>query len=307
MLKTNLNIPSPFEAFQWPQQVQQKFEARNLQLFVKRDDLIHSEISGNKWRKLKMNIEQAKSLGKKGLLTFGGAYSNHLLAVAATCQLMGLESTGLVRGEELNKASNPLLKRCAELGMELIFLSREEYGLKEDWEYLSELKSEFGNRYIVPEGGKNYYGSIGCQEIIKEIKEEFEDFWMAQGTCTTSVGVAFMLKEEQDLHVVPVLKGFDAKEEVRRIVKGQFNDSELADELAGTLIVHDEYHFGGYGKVTDELTSFISATQEDIQLPLDPIYTGKCFYALLDYYTKNENIVDKRIVFLHTGGLYLYA
>jgi 1-aminocyclopropane-1-carboxylate deaminase len=301
---SQFQLPSPLMSFSWPLAFRDDFEKRGLNLLVKQDNLIHPEISGNKWRKLRLNIEQAKALSKKGVLSFGGAYSNHLLALAAACREEGMRSMGLVRGDELNSESNVMLQRCADLGMELKFLSREEYGIRDDWDYLNELKSEFSELYIVPEGGKNFYGIIGCQDIIREIKVPFDDFWIAQGTCTTSTGIALSLPESIDLHVVPVLKGFDSKAEVINLVSMYFNDTDLAEELAGRMFVDQEAHFGGYGKSTPELEKFIKEVETDCNLKLDRTYTGKAFYAMCRHYTENIELCNKQIVFLHTGGVF---
>ena len=163
--KDLFSLPSPLERKNWPSWVREDFEKRNLTLYFKRDDLIDDEVSGNKWRKLKFNILQAQQNAKKGILTFGGAYSNHLLATASLCHKMGLKSYGIIRGDELHPESNENLKRCQSLGMEMRFISREEYRLKEDWEYLMELKSEFSQYKIVAEGGKNFLGIIGCKRL----------------------------------------------------------------------------------------------------------------------------------------------
>jgi 1-aminocyclopropane-1-carboxylate deaminase len=300
-------IPSPIESFDWPIEVRDNFNQRNLKLLVKRDDLIHPLVSGNKWRKLKLNIEQAKAIDKKGIITFGGAYSNHLLAVASACNLNGLKSIGIVRGDELNENSNDNLKKCCSLGMQLLFISREEYHLKEDWDYLSEIKSEYSQYYLVPEGGKNFYGIIGCQDIVREIvtaNQSFDDFWLGMGTGTTAAGISMSIQETQNLHVVPAIKNFDVQSEIKSLVSGQFNDYEFAQEIADKMIVHSNELFGRYGQSTDELETFMVRVEQEINLPLEEIYTAKTFFSLIEYYKTNINICNQQIVFLHTGGLF---
>lgn len=297
-------LPSPLQDTPWPQMVREDFEQRGLRLSIKRDDLIHPLISGNKWRKLCLNLEHCRQVKKKGILSFGGAYSNHLLALAAACHLAGLNSIGLVRGEELTPDANPVLQKCKELGMELLFLTREEYAMRDDWEYQSELKSEFSSYYVVPEGGKNFYGIIGCQDIVAEIQDSFDALWLPQGTCTTSIGVGMSLGEDQALHVVPVLKGFDSKEEMKSLIIQNMNDDTWFVEIEQLMTIHENGHFGGYGKTTKELELFIQQIQSELQLKLDPIYSSKCFYTLLDYYRSNPEIRNQHIVFLHTGGIY---
>jgi 1-aminocyclopropane-1-carboxylate deaminase len=271
-------------------------------IFVKRDDLIHEDVSGNKWRKLKYNILQAKVNQKIGILTFGGAFSNHLVATASACHALNLKSIGIVRGDELSENSNQTLKKCHELGMHLIFVSREDYQQKTDYDYLNSLKNEYPDFYIVPEGGSNYYGMIGCQEIIKEIDQDFEHIFVSQGTTTTSCGILLSLKENQTLHVIPVLKGFDSLEEMRKILNQALFDTETVEELLTKVQVHPEFHFGGYGKITRELIDFISEINTKHQLPLDQVYTAKAFYGMLKI-IYNEDFKNKNIIFVHTGGL----
>ncbi len=275
----------------------------NVRLLVKRDDLIHSEVSGNKWRKLKYNIELVNHQKKDGILTFGGAYSNHLLAVAAACKLAGLKSIGVVRGEELTSDSNENLKRCAELGMELLFVSRESYDERNEKSCQEGWKESHPSYLLVPEGGSNYYGLVGCQEICKELPVEMDHLFVAQGTTTTSCGLLVGLGENTTLHVVPVLKGFDAKAEMRKQLFPFLIDEETITEQLDRVEVHPEFHFGGYGKWNQELIDFISDCKTEYDLPLDKIYTGKAFYALMDWLEKQQFQTPQTIVFLHTGGL----
>src|SRR6218665_2007544 len=190
------------------------FKERNCRVFVKRDDLIDAEVSGNKWRKLKYYLEQARFLKKYGIVTVGGAFSNHLLAVASACNKAGIKSIGIVRGEELTIQSNANLQRCAELGMELEFISRVDYaGRNEDW-FKEDVLERHRNFLFVPEGGSGYHGLIGCQELVKELPENYDHIFVAQGTCTTSVGILLGIGGDTQLHCVPVLKGFDSEKEM---------------------------------------------------------------------------------------------
>jgi len=290
--------PSPLKEihFDWAKE-------RNLKFFIKRDDLIHEAVSGNKWRKLKYNILQAKHLGKTGILTFGGAYSNHILATAHACMTHGMKSIAFIRGDELNPNSNSILEKCVEWGMDLRFISREEYRIKDDYDYLNELKSEFWSYFIVPEGGKNFFGIIGCQEIIKEIDLDFDDIWCAIGTATTAIGLSMTIKADQKVHAVPVLSGFNSEDEIETSLKRQGFGPETKDDVLSNLTFHNDYSFGGYGKTTNELVNFIKMISSQHNLFLDPVYTGKAFYAMVDYYEKNDSTTDRTIVFLHTGGL----
>ncbi|MNJ84504.1 D-cysteine desulfhydrase [compost metagenome] len=276
---------------------------RNVRLLVKRDDLIHSEVSGNKWRKLKYNIELVQFQKKDGILTFGGAYSNHLLATAAACHLAGLKSIGIVRGEELNENSNENLRRCSELGMELKFVSREEYDSRNEKISQETWKEEYPFYLLIPEGGSNYYGMVGCQEIWKELPERVDHLFVAQGTTTTSCGLLVGGSEHTEIHVVPVLKGFDSKAEMKKQLFPFLVDEETIIENLNRVVVHGESHFGGYGKWNDELLDFIGFCQKEYDLPLDKIYTGKAFYALMEWLKLQDFPTPQTIVFIHTGGL----
>ncbi len=280
---------------------------RNVRLFVVRDDLIHSEISGNKWRKLKYNIAQALHLKKDGIFTFGGAYSNHLLAVASACNLIGLKSIGLVRGEELTKNSNSNLQRCSELGMELRFLPRYEYDLRNEKGSQEEWKDVFRQFHFVPEGGANYYGIVGCQEILnelpKEIKNQISNVFVAAGTTTTACGILLSLSEKTKLHVVSCLKGFQTLDEMKTNLYSFLLDNSLIDEYLTQVVPHENAHFGGYGKWNDELLLFIKAIEKESNLPLDKIYTGKAFWEMLRWIDA-ENIQNQSVLFVHTGGLF---
>jgi 1-aminocyclopropane-1-carboxylate deaminase len=275
---------------------------RNVQLYVKRDDLIDFEVSGNKWRKLKYNVQQAVHLKSSGILTFGGAYSNHLVATAAACAKFGLRSIGIVRGEELTADSNNTLKRCQALGMHLKFVTRNDYQLRNDQLYWRDLSREFQNFYFVPEGGANYYGMMGCQEIVSEINILYDALFVAQGTATTSCGLLLALPEKAKLHVVPVLKGFDSLVEMKELLNNSIFDKELTIELMDKVVLHPDYHFGGYGKYTSDLLSFIRSFFKDYSVPLDPIYTGKLMLGVFEEIRKGQ-LDNQTIVCLHTGGL----
>ncbi len=275
---------------------------RGIRVLVKRDDLIHNEVSGNKWRKLKYNVELCKSRKKEGILTFGGAFSNHLLATAAACHKIGLQSIGLVRGNELNKNSNETLQNCSKLGMKLVFLPRSEYKLRYEKAFIESVSIDYPNYHIVPEGGANYHGMIGCQEILKEIEEEVDHVFVAQGTSTTSCGLAMALNENQTLHAVPVLKKYDSIGEMTNLFRGSGMDEESIKPMLQKVKVYDQYHFGGYGKYTEGLLLFINEFYKKHQLKLDPIYTGKVMFALLDI-IQDQSFENSTVIFIHTGGL----
>lgn len=275
---------------------------RGIRVLVKRDDQIDEEVSGNKWRKLKYILELAASQHKTGLLTLGGAYSNHLLATAAACAKAGMKAVGLVRGEELSPESNPNLQRCTELGMQLVFVSRDEYAERYEKERQEIWKQHYPEYLFVPEGGATYHGMIGCQEIATEIPGKIDHVFVAQGTTTTSCGLLLGFPETTQLHVVPVLKGFDSLAEMRSLLYTFLLDWEVADDYLKRIIVHNSAHFGGYAKVPVALKDFIRLCEQQYNLPLDGVYTGKAFWALTEALQSPE-FDGSTVLFVHTGGL----
>lgn len=269
-------------------------------LFIKRDDLIHEFVSGNKWRKLKYAIEHCNTFNFNGIVTYGGAYSNHILACAAACHLYNLKAIAYIRGDELTSSSNALLAKCNELGMELLFVSRDSYdAMKRD----SNMVQIHGSRYLsIPEGGANRFGIMGCTEIVPDTDNNFDIVALAQGTTTTSLGVLFSTPSETNVFVFPVLKGFQSMAEMQQI-------SESADFLTEwknhqhKVQVFDNFHFGGYAKTTPELLSFISDFEDQTGIPLDPIYTGKALFGLIKT-IEDKKLMNKRILFIHTGGVH---
>jgi len=279
------------------------FREKNCTVWVKRDDLIDPEVSGNKWRKLKYYIEKALVQKKYGIVTLGGAFSNHLLATAAACNKTGLRAIGLVRGEELSEESNPNLKRCKELGMELYFLSRLDYAERHQEWFKDQIQEDYPNFLFVQEGGAGYHGLIGCQELMEELPETVTDVFVAQGTTTTSCGILLGCNPKQKIHVVPALKGFDALAEMRPLLYQFCMDNELVSEYLQQVVVHPDHHFGGYAKTTPELLEFIETCKTAFDLPLDRVYTAKAFHALIDWVKTSPDANGAEVVFVHTGGL----
>jgi 1-aminocyclopropane-1-carboxylate deaminase len=268
---------------------------QKVDLFARRDDLIHPEISGNKLRKLKFNLLEAKKLNAARIITFGGAYSNHLLATAAAGALLQIPTVGIVRGEELNPTSNPVLQRCTELGMELVFVTRSKYKETKHFSGLLEINGE--KLFYVPEGGANNLAITGAQEIIEGLPE-FDVYCIAQGTSTTSIGLLLSLPKNAELWVVPVLKGFESKNEMLKLYPDI--DSKLHQ-----VKVLDEHHFGGYGKSSLELDRFISEFNRINEMQTEFVYTGKALFALQEE-IKTRNMENKKVLFVHTGGLWKY-
>lgn len=270
-----------------------------VELFVKRDDLIHPEISGNKLRKLKYNLLAAVENKVDGLITFGGGYSNHLLATAAAGKELGIPVFGKVRGEELNTDSNPILARCHALGMNLAFLSRAEFSAQKHQNGLVQID---GLKYwVIPEGGANVEGMEGSTEIVTELDQDYDFYVLAQGTTTTSLGLLKSIPEHAKLIVVPVLKGFDVLQEMRTLLQ----DDMLFEKIRSKLLILDSYHHGGYAKTSPELLSFIDEFHEHNNFQIEPVYTGKVFYALNDVLTKEKEMFSgKSVLVVHTGGVW---
>ena len=274
-----------------------KSNNKDLELFVKRDDLIHKYISGNKIRKLNQNIFSFYKNKCKKLVTFGGAFSNHLLATAALCNELSIDCVGIVRGEELNENSNGILKKCSSLGMQLNFVSRSSFSEQKKMSGL--LVKDGIPTWFVPEGGANLEGIEGCKEIVAENEEIFDYYVVAQGTTTTSIGIALALPPSAKIIVVPVLKGFNSKSEMKSVL----NNVDLWNVIKDKIIVLDDFHFGGYAKSTNELREFISEINQLNEMQIEEVYTGKALYALKNYLEKNF-VKNKKVLFIHTGGIF---
>lgn len=268
-------------------------QTNDVELFIKREDKIHANVSGNKYRKLKYNLFEAKRLGFKTLLTFGGAYSNHIAAVASAGQILSFETVGVIRGEELKDkiAKNPTLSFAKDCGMQLKFVTRESYREKASNNFIKALKSEFGNFYYIPEGGTNALAVKGCEEILTEADKNFDYICCCVGTGGTISGLVNCSKLSQQVLGFPALKGSFLQQDICKFVK-QDNWNLITD-----------YHFGGYAKINIELISFINQFKIDYNIPLDPVYTGKMMFGILDLIDKNYFPKGSKILAIHTGGL----
>ncbi|PTT01233.1 1-aminocyclopropane-1-carboxylate deaminase [Pedobacter sp. HMWF019] len=263
----------------------------SVQLYVKRDDLIDPYISGNKWRKLKYILAKALDLKRTHLVTFGGAYSNHLIATAAAAARSGLQSTGFVRGEEVE---NDTLFLCKLYGMKLIFISREAY--KDKFGLFKVFFGEDPSAYFIDEGGASAEAVRGCAEIIQELPGDVDHLFCAAGTGTTAAGLLKGIRQQNlktQLHVIPVLKGGD-------FIAGEiYNYTKTIEQLN----LHTDYHFGGYAKTSPELLQFMTGFAAREGMLIDPIYTAKMFYAIDDLAKQGYFNPGEKIVALHTGGL----
>lgn len=272
------------------------WDEKGIKLYALRTDLNHPEISGNKLYKLKYNLEEAKKQGKNTLLTFGGAFSNHIAATAAAGKLEGLNTIGIIRGDELSDL-NPTLKLAKENGMQLHFVSRELYRNKEA--LMNAVRSKYGEEvYIVPEGGSNALGVKGCMEITQNIAIPFDFICAPCGTGATFSGITLSLKDKQQAIGFQVLKAEDyIKKEVQHwLAEFKQNDKE-------NWAINEEYHFGGYAKVNESLKNFIYDFNSKHHIPLDYVYTGKMLFGIVDLIRNNFFTAGSTIIAVHTGGL----
>lgn len=269
------------------------FGLENRFLYLKREDLIHPTISGNKFRKLKYNISSARAQEKEILLTFGGAYSNHIAAVAAVGKEFGFKTVGIIRGEELHDKipQNLTLSFSQECGMQLHFVSRESYRDKNESEFVQELKNKFGNFYLIPEGGTNFLAVQGCEEILNAEDKSFDFICVPVGTGGTMAGLIKSSSERQNII------GFSA-------LKGDFQSAEICKYTSKkNFQIIDSYCFGGYGKIDSNLIRFINEFHRKTGIQLDPLYTGKMIYGIVDLFKNGYFNKNSRIFAVHTGGL----
>ncbi len=262
-------------------------------LFIKPEYLINPVISGNKYRKLKYNLLEAKNLNQRTLLTFGGAYSNHIAAVAAVGEAYGFSTIGIIRGEELfdQIEANPTLEFAQNRGMSFQFISRAAYRTKSSESFCKSLIQEYGDFYLIPEGGTNALAVKGCEEILSQDDAAFDYICCPVGTGGTISGLINSSLPHQKILGFPALKGSFLQEEI----------AKFATKTNWELIT--DYHFGGYAKINEELISFINAFKSQYQVPLDPVYTGKMMYGIFDLLEKGYFPKGSKILAIHTGGL----
>ncbi|WP_299759025.1 pyridoxal-phosphate dependent enzyme [uncultured Pontibacter sp.] len=272
-------------------------QAQGVELWVKREDLLHPHISGNKWRKLKYNLQEAQRQNHQTILTFGGAYSNHIAATAAAGKEYGFKTIGIIRGEE-HLPLNPTLSFATSCGMQLHYITREKYKLKNDPAFLEELLLQFGQVYLLPEGGTNLLAVKGCTEIVHDISIKYDYICCAMGTGGTFAGIVASLAGKQQALGFPALKGGEfLKQETEELVLGYSGQSYSNWQLI------TDYHFGGYAKVKPELLAFMESFRRQHYIRLEPVYTGKMMYGLFDLIGQGYFARGSRVVAVHTGGL----
>lgn len=256
-------------------------------------DLLHPVISGNKWYKLRLNIKHAQENGQKAIVTFGGGYSNHLVATAYAAKLYGIKATGIVRGNY--EVLTPSLQQCRAEGMELIFVSQEDYKNKNDSEWINKLVANFDELLIIPEGGANEWGRAGAGLINRFIKNTYTHVAVSVGSGTTMIGIRNKINERQQvLGFVPMKQGVYLKGYISEHIQPGSNKNWQ---------LFDNWHFGGFGKWNDELLSFMNDFYRQNNIPLDIIYTSKMMYGIKDMLMAGDFDEGARILCVHSGGL----
>ncbi len=271
------------------------FIQKGISLAVLRLDKIHPIISGNKLFKLQYLLQEARQTPKQKVITFGGAYSNHLVATAYACQQNNLSCIGIVRGERPAQLSHTL-QHCLQFGMELHFISRQEYSKKDDPDFISQLNNRWGAAILIPEGGYHALGAKGAAAIMNYIAADATHIACATGTATTLAGLLTVVKPHQQVLAFPALKGCtDTLERLAFLNKCLPQPQQLHIEPA--------YHFGGYAKHTPRLIAFMNQLYQQYQLPTDFVYTAKMMYGVLDLIKNDFFKAGSNIVCVHTGGL----
>lgn len=285
------SLPSPITEIK-----SELLEDKRVQLYIKREDQIHPWLSGNKYRKLKYNILKAGSEGKSTFITFGGAFSNHLYAMAGAGKLFGLKTIGIVRGEI--DENNPTLRFCKKMGMSLFPVSRKEYRRKESSDEIKEIISQYPESCIIPEGGTNELALKGVSEMLDEMYQQMtyvpDIIALSCGTGGTTAGILSHLQLGSRVLAFSSLKSDHLYKEILTLAGNKNN---------ALLSVQTDYHFDGYGHWDDTLLDFIAEFENNHQIPLDHVYNGKAMYGLFDMIKKDQFSRGTSICFIHTGGL----
>ncbi|MFD0993307.1 1-aminocyclopropane-1-carboxylate deaminase/D-cysteine desulfhydrase [Tenacibaculum geojense] len=271
---------------------------KEIELWIKREDKIHEFVSGNKFRKLKYNIALAKESKSNTVITFGGAYSNHIVATAVAGNMSNIDTVGIIRGEELANQfdnllkNNPTIQKAHENGMKFEFISRAQYKEKSSKAFTSYLLNKYPNAYIVPEGGTNDEAIKGCEEILTQQDQNFNYICVPVGTGGTISGLINTAKFNQKIIGFPALKGDFLNDDIQKLTTVKNNWS-----------INTDYHFGGYAKYNSDLIRFINEFYQKTSIALDPVYTSKMLYGIIDMIGKNYFNKGTKILAIHTGGL----
>jgi len=292
-LTSILKLPSPVTQIKTP-----LLDEKKIKLFIKRDELIHPVIQGNKWRKLKYNILEAQKNKKDTLLSFGGAYSNHLHALAAAGKQLGLKTIGIIRGEALQPL-NPCLQDMLDWDMQLKFIKRIEYKQKNKADFIQNLRNEFGNFHLIPEGGNNSEGKKGCAELLEELKDHYDVI-----CCEVGSGTMLSSLIQGNTNPQTEFLGF-------AVMKNSQFDQEIKDNLDSLATnsnltlwkINHDYHFGGFAKTTPELNDFIKNFKQQYNIQLEPVYSGKMLWGILNLIRQDYFKTGSNILAIHGGGL----
>lgn len=277
------------------------WQAAGVRLLVKRDDLIHPLVSGNKWRKLKYNISEAQTQQQDTLLTFGGAYSNHLLATAAAGAAYGFKTIGIIRGGPFDNPSK-VLQKLMELDMQLHYVSRSAYRLKKEPDFIAKLTNRFGRFYLLPEGGSNDLAVKGCTEILDNLPLVPDFVACACGTGATIAGLSVSASKNTTVVAVPVLKGASfLEQDIGELLTSYASLKEAMLPPYQPIQFEYQYHGGGYAKAPAYLLDFIKDFMAQTGIPIEPVYTGKLFYALHDLLRKGFFLEGSTVLAIHTG------
>lgn len=279
-------------------------------LDILRLDLIDKEISGNKWFKLKRNLERAKSENFETIITFGGSFSNHIAATAAACKRYNLKCIGIIRGEQ-KEESNPTLNQAKKNGMLLHFVNREFYAHKNENSFKGYLENNFGKHYLIPEGGNNAEGILGSGEILKP-DWHYDYIFCACGTGTTYAGLKAAKQNSQKIIGISVLKGENKlSAEIEKLLHSIFPEEKIkidGNEILEKHFVEEDcivnsYAFKGYAKLDSFLLAFKKEFESLYKIPLDHVYTTKLLFAVFDLIQKNKLKPKAKALVIHSGGL----
>jgi 1-aminocyclopropane-1-carboxylate deaminase len=268
-----------------------------IEVIIKRDDLTHPEISGNKWRKLKYNLKHCIDNKYSGIISFGGAFSNHIYSLSAACDFLKIPLVVIVRGEEVNE-NNSTLGVLGKRGQIIEKVNRSEYRNREQSVTIKNVLLKYPNHYVINEGGTNEIALLGVSEVVEELNEQdcpFNYLICSAGTGGTAAGLYQALDLSQKLVVYPALKGSWMETEIHKLLKTK--------QTSEKLHMRNQYHFGGYGKGIQEMNNFINETVKETNLTLDPIYTSKAFFGMMQDISNGFFPFGSSLVFYHSGGL----
>jgi len=297
-LTTQLNLPSPITPISSP-----LLTNKHIQLFIKRDELIHPVIQGNKWRKLKYNLLEARQQQQHTLLSFGGAYSNHLHALAKAGQLLGVKTIGIIRGEA-HSPLNPCLQDMTHWGMQLEYISRKDYKQKNSPEFIKKLTQKSGEFYLIPEGGNNTPGMKGCGELLDELTEDYDYICCEIGSGTMlSALIQHNTKPDTQLLGFAVLKNQQLEQQIASSLRlAPHSPLNSVSHKKNWTIIHN-YHFNGFAKTSPQLDEFIHSFKLEFNIQLEPVYSAKMLYGIMDLIKHNYFKAGTRILAIHGGGL----